>query len=84
MTQLEPLPEAGKPAVASMTIWGASAALLGILAPPLLARLGVTAADAQEAAKDLGDLIAAAGSLVAIYGRTVAARPITSILKKEA
>lgn len=81
MSSLEPAPDVGKPAVQSMTIWGAFAALIGILAPPLLAHFGVTPADAQAATKDLGDIIAAVGSLVAIYGRTTAAKSITSIVK---
>lgn len=83
MTQLEPLPTNGKAAVQSMTIWGALAGLLGVIVPPILAHLHVTPADAQEVAKDLGEIIAAVGSLVAIWGRTTAAKPITSIIKKE-
>jgi hypothetical protein len=83
MSNLEPV-GGGKPAVQSTTIWGAVAALLGVVAPPILAHFNVTAADAQQVAQIVGDIIAAVGSLVAIYGRAsanVPLPPITSVIK---
>jgi hypothetical protein len=86
MSLLDPLPAEGKPAVQSVTLWGALAALVGLIVPPVLAHYGVGSADAQEATKDLGDIIVAVGSLVAIVGRAkgnTPLPPITSFFKKE-
>ena len=83
MTSLDPLPEAGKPAAQSVTLWGAAAALAGLLVHAVLSRMHVAPADVQQAAQDVSDIIAAVGSLVAIWGRTRATRPITTLIKKE-
>lgn len=86
MTQLEPMPSGGKPAVQSMTVWGALAGLAGLLLPPLLIRLHLTPADANDAATYVGQIIGAAGGLVAIWGRTRGSAPlppITTVVKKE-
>ena len=86
MTQLEPLPSVGKPAIQSTTLWGALVALIGALAPPLLAHLNLVPADAREATGDLQVILTAAGSLVAIWGRArtnAPLPPITTLIKKE-
>lgn len=83
MTNLEPMPDTGKPATRSVTIWSTLTALLGVLVPPILAHFHVGSADAQEATGDLGNIIAAVGSLAAIYGRWTATKPITSITSQK-
>lgn len=83
MTSLEPMPAAGKPAAQSLTLWGAAAALAGLLVHAVLSRMNVAPADVQQAAQDVSDIIAAAGSLAAIWGRMRASRPITSLVSQK-
>lgn len=82
---LEPMPSEGKAATQSVTVWGAAIALVSALLPTVLAHLHVTPTDAQSAAQDVGNIIAAVSSLVAIYGRTKGSAPlppITSVTPK--
>jgi hypothetical protein len=83
MTSLEPMPATGKPAAQSLTLWGAAAALAGLLVHAVLSRMNVAPGDVQQAAQDISDIITATGSLVAIWGRMRASRPITTLIKKE-